>query len=106
MDIEKYTLDDYLAAINQVINLVVEKLFVKGKLENYMFIIDMENKGVGSLPISTVREIVLKLSYIYSMRMGKLLIINTNFFIKAMYSAVSPFLAEITKEKVKIISHS
>jgi hypothetical protein len=41
MDIEKYSLDDYLAAINQVANLVVDRLFIKGKLENYMFVIDM-----------------------------------------------------------------
>jgi hypothetical protein len=68
-------------------------LFIKGKLENYMFIIDMENKGIGSLPIGTVKEIVLKLSYIYSMRMGRLLIINTNTFFKFIYSAVCPFLA-------------
>ena len=71
-----------------------------------MFIIDMGNKGVGSLPLGTVREIVLKLSYIYSMRMGRLLIINCNTFVKVMYSAICPFLAEITKEKVKILSHS
>ena len=106
MDIEKYSLDDYLAAINQVANLVVDRLFIKGKLENYMFVIDMQNKGIGSLPLGTVREIVLKLSFIYSMRMGRLLIINCNTFVKVMYSAVCPFLADITKEKIKLLSHS
>ncbi len=29
---KKYTLEDYLAALNQVVTLVVEKMFVKGKL--------------------------------------------------------------------------
>lgn len=106
MNMEKYSLDDYLAAINQVVNLVVDKLFIKGKLENYLFVIDMQNKGIGSLPLGTVREIVLKLSYIYSMRMGRLLIINCNGVVKFMYSAVCPFLADITKEKVKLLSQS
>lgn len=106
MDMNKYTLNDYLAAINQVVTLVVDKLFIKGKLENYLFVIDTGNKGISSLPLSTVKEMVLKLSYVYSMRMGKLLIINANTLIKFMYSAVSPFLADMTKEKIKILSQS
>lgn len=97
MDMDKYTLNDYLAAINQVVNLVIDKLFIKGKLENYLFVIDTGGKGISSLPLSTVKEMVLKLSYVYSMRMGKLLVINANSIIKFMYSAFSPFLADITK---------
>ncbi len=60
--------------------------------------------GVGSCPLSTVKEMVLKLSYVYSMRMGRLLLINCNTLIKFMYSAVSPFLEDITKEKINTIS--
>ena len=48
----------------------------------------------------------LKLSYVYSMRMGKLLIINCNYLIKLMYSAISPFLADVTKQKINLISTS
>jgi len=62
-----------------------------------MFVIDTGNKGIGSLHLATVKDMILKLSYIYSMRMGKLLIINCNMMIKIMYSTVSPFLADITK---------
>ena len=28
----KYTLNDYLSAINKVVTLVIDKLFIKGKL--------------------------------------------------------------------------
>ena len=61
---------------------------------------------MGSLPLSTVKEMVLKLSHVYSLRMGKLLLINANTLIKFMYSAVSPFLADMTKEKIKIMTQS
>ncbi len=40
------------------------------------------------------------------MRMAKLLMINCNYVIKLMYSAISPFLADVTKEKVKLLSTS
>jgi hypothetical protein len=106
MDMDKYKLDDYLSAINAIVTLVVDKMFIKGKLENYVFIIDTRNKGFSSLALGTVKEMVLKLSYVYSMRMGRLLVINCNTIIKMMYSAVSPFLADITKEKIKLFSGS
>jgi len=69
-------------------------------------VIDTGNKSMGSLHLSTVKEMVLKLSHVYSMRMGKLIVINCNTMMKIMYSAVSPFLAEITKQKIKLLSHS
>ena len=95
-----------MAAVNAVITLVVEKMFIKGKVENYMFIIDTEGKGFGSLPLKTVQEMVLKFSFVYSMRMGKLLLVNCNYLIKFMYSTISLVLSDITKEKVKLLSVS
>ena len=106
MNMDKYTIDDYLSAANAVITVAVEKMFIKGKVENYMFIIDTEGKGFGSLPLKTVQEMTLKFSYVYSMRMGKLLIINCNYLIKFMYSTVSVVLSDITKEKINLLSVS
>jgi hypothetical protein len=40
MNMDKCTIDDYLSAANAVITVAVEKMFIKGKVENYMFIID------------------------------------------------------------------
>lgn len=106
LDMTKYTLEDYLSAINAIVTLCIEKLFIKGKLENYLFIIDTEGKNFSSLPLTVVKEMVLKMSYVFSMRMGKLLIINCNYLIKLMYSTVSPFLAEVTREKINLLSVS
>lgn len=69
-----------------------------------MFIIDTENKNFTNLPLNIVKEMAMKLSYVYSMRMGKLLIINCNYLIKLMYSAVRPFLADVTKNKINLVS--
>jgi hypothetical protein len=103
---DKYSLVDYLAAVNLVVTLTVEKMFVKGKMEKYLFVIDVGNKSITSLSLSTVKEMVLKLSHVYSMRMGELLIINCNTVTKFMYSAVSTFLADTTKKKINILSSS
>lgn len=32
MDMNKFTLNGYLAAINKIVSLVIDKLFIKGKL--------------------------------------------------------------------------
>ncbi len=88
----KYCIEDYLSSINAIINLVVDKLFIKGKLENYLFVIDTGNKGFSSLPLGILQDIVLKLSYVYSMRMGQLLIVNCNYIINFLYRTIAPFL--------------
>lgn len=55
IDMQKYTIEDYLSATNAIITLVIEKLFIKGKVENYLFIIDTDNKNFTSLPLNVVK---------------------------------------------------
>jgi len=55
MDLQKYSIEDYLSAINAIANIVINRMFVKGKLENYNFIIDTGNRNFSSLPLSTVK---------------------------------------------------
>ena len=40
MDMEKYSLEDLLSAANSVITVALEKICIKGKREDYLFIID------------------------------------------------------------------
>jgi len=47
-----------------------------------------------------------KLSTVYSMRLGKMLILNVNFAIQLMYSAAKPFIHPITQAKIKLLSKS
>jgi hypothetical protein len=37
---EKYGLESYYSAVNAIVTLVVEYMFIKGKLEVYNFVID------------------------------------------------------------------
>jgi hypothetical protein len=47
-----------------------------------------------------------KLSTVYSMRLGKMLILNVNLAIKMMYAASTPFIHPITQAKIKLLSNS
>jgi hypothetical protein len=47
-----------------------------------------------------------KLGTVYSMRLGKMLILNVNFAIKMMYGAATPFIHPITQAKIKLLSKS
>ncbi len=71
---------------------VTQYLFVKGVIETYLFVIDMGGKNFTSLPFDAILNIVKKLTIVYSMYLGSMLIINSNFFIKLTYSAIKKFI--------------
>lgn len=45
-----------------------------------------------------------KLGTVYSMRLGKMLILNVNFAIKMMYATATPFIHPITQAKIILLS--
>jgi hypothetical protein len=102
INLKENSLEDYYSAINAVLTVVTKVLFVKGVIENYCFVIDMGNKNFTSLPVDTTLTIIKKLTVIYSMLLGRMLIINTNSIIRLTYYAISKFFHPETKKKIKV----
>lgn len=100
INLKIYSLNEYYSAINAVLTVVTQFLFVKGVVETYVFIIDMGGKNFTSLPFDGILNIVKKLSIVYSMYLGSMLIINANKFVKITYFTVKKFLHEETVNKI------
>lgn len=73
-------------------NAVINECFVAGVIETYLFVIDMEGNNFTSLPIEQIGAIIKKLSIVYSMYLGTLLVINCPTFVKFTYTAVKIFI--------------
>lgn len=101
--LDKYDIIDYYCAFNAVLNLVVEYCFVPGVIENYVFVIDMGGKNFTSLPFEAIGNIIKKMSIIYSTYLGIMLVINTSYFIKLSYKALSIFIHEETRKKIQML---
>ena len=103
IDLKANTLDEYYSAVNAVLTVVTKFLFVKGSIESYMFIIDMGGKSFTSLPFDAILNTIKKLTIIYSMYLGAMLVLNTNKLIKITYFTVKKFLHEETAAKIQLL---
>ena len=103
IDLKANTLEEYYSAINAVLTVVTKFLFVKGSIESYLFIIDMGGKSFTSLPFDAILSIIKKLTIVYSMYLGSMLVLNTNKIIKITYFAVKKFLHEETIAKIQLL---
>lgn len=97
MDFSRYSLKNYYSAINAVLNCVINYCFVKGVIETYLFVIDMGGKSFTSLPIETMGSIIKKMSIVYSMYLGHMIIVNSTKVVKISYSALKVFIHEETR---------
>ncbi|KAJ1036554.1 hypothetical protein NDA13_000086 [Ustilago tritici] len=71
-------------------------------VENYAIVIDYKSATSQSNPsLSTARTVANILQNHYVERLGKAFIVNVPWFINAFFSAVTPFLDPVTKEKIK-----
>ena len=94
LNFEKYTMTDYYCAINTLLTFVIDKTFIKGVAEKYFFIIDSGEKNLTSIPINNLRTIIEKLGSVYSLRLGHMLIVNLNYFLKFAFNTFKPFIHE------------
>ncbi len=102
--LDRYEIIDYYCAFNAVLNLVVSTCFVPGVIENYLFVIDMGGKNFTSLPFEALGSIIKKMSIVYSMFLGTMLIINTQNFIKFSFNAFKIFIHEDTRKKILMLN--
>ncbi|SJX65036.1 related to PDR16-protein involved in lipid biosynthesis and multidrug resistance / PHO13-4-nitrophenylphosphatase [Sporisorium reilianum f. sp. reilianum] len=76
--------------------------FMPPGVENYAIIIDYHKATSQSNPsLSTARAVAHILQNHYVERLGRAFIVNVPWFINAFFTAVTPFLDPITKEKIR-----
>ncbi|KAJ1025892.1 hypothetical protein NDA16_002518 [Ustilago loliicola] len=71
-------------------------------VENYAIIIDYRSATSQSNPsLSTARTVANILQNHYVERLGRAFVVNVSWFINAFFSAITPFLDPVTREKIK-----
>lgn len=76
--------------------------FMPAGVENYAIIIDYRSATSQSNPsLSTARTVANILQNHYVERLGRAFVVNVPWFINAFFTAITPFLDPITKEKIR-----
>ena len=101
LDLSKHLLVNYYQAINFVLNKVIREEFVPGSIENYYFILDLDEKLLG-LPISSVGDIIQVLGNAYSMCLERMMVVNCTTFSKWIYNRVQAFISQETVRKISL----
>lgn len=102
MDFSKYTVDDYYAALNTLLKPIKEYMFVPGKVENWVWIIDTESRL--NLPVSSAATVIEKMSAVFSSTLHKMFVVNSNTLISLMYSGVKRFIHPETVSKIEVLT--
>ena len=82
-------MEEYFCAINNLFKRVIEGMFIPGRVENWVVVIDTEGKLF--LPLHMIESIVRKLSIVYCGRLEKLYIVNANAVLQMGYNIVRQF---------------
>lgn len=78
-------------------------MLTPGKVENWMCISDLGFKGLGHLPLTTLRKITKILQDIFKCRLACSAMINSPKSIHLIFSCLKPFLDPATIDKINII---
>ncbi|KAM3129449.1 hypothetical protein pb186bvf_018441 [Paramecium bursaria] len=86
-----------------LLEFIVEKMMIPGKIENWVIIIDFNGQGIMSLHINALKQMMANLQNNFRSRLYKMFLLNTTMMFKVTWNLISPFLDEITKQKINFV---
>jgi hypothetical protein len=89
-------LDDLINYCNYFFTFCIEKLMVPGIVETWIMVVDLNNVGATSIPLSKVKAIIANGSKNFRGRMFRQYTINASWLVRKAFGGVSSFLDEFT----------
>ena len=104
MDITKGSIKEDEKIINQAISvfldLVKKYMFIPYHIENWVILFDIHEKGVMSLPLGTLKSLIVNMSTNCSGRLYKFFIVNPPWILRASWSVITGFMDPETATKM------
>ena len=94
-------MEEYYCALNNLLKQVMEGLFVPGRVENWIIVVDTEGKLL--LPLHLLESIVRRLSIVYCGCLERLYIVNTNALHKMSYNLFKKLIPQNTEKKIEVL---
>lgn len=90
LDVTKVSLDEgeenVIRSLSVFLDTIRKYMFVPYHIENWVFIIDVHDKGLFSLPISALRTIIGTMSTNYCATLERMFIVNPPWILRTAWS--------------------
>ncbi|KAK1940261.1 hypothetical protein X943_000832 [Babesia divergens] len=96
--------EQILRCIFFTLEVVIHKLMVPGRVEQWKVIVDLNGTNLLGLQVSLIKQIARALTVNYRGRLSQMYIINAPYIISGLWSLVKNVLPEVTQEKIQISS--
>jgi len=101
IDPKKAEADDLINGLTYFFEFLINHILLPGQVENWIFILDLNNVGIGSLPKTAMKKIISYLQANYRGHLTTMNIINTPSSIYIPWALIKGFLDEVTVKKIQ-----
>jgi len=80
-------------------------MFVPGKIENLVVLVDLKNLGIADVPIKALKSIYSVLSHHYIVRVFKFYIVNMSYMLGTLVGVIKPILTDRQRQKLNFLKN-
>lgn len=106
LDLQVYSIEDYTNLLCYVLEFASTKLMIKGHIENWIIITDLNNKSLTNLPLSELKQIISVLQNNFRCRMIVNYIVNAPRTLSFIWGILKKFVEPHTVNKIRIVRES
>ena len=99
----KETPEELTKSVSVILDMVRAYMFRPYHIENWVMIIDLGNKGVFSLPINALKQIIGSMATNYCATLEKMFILNPPWIVKQAWNMIEGFMDPETAAKIRIL---
>lgn len=96
--------DQVLSCVFFTLEVVIHKLMIPGRIEQWKVIVDLSGTNLLGLQVSLIKQIARALTVNYRGRLSQMYVINAPYIISGIWNLVKNVLPEVTQEKINISS--
>lgn len=96
--------DEMITSILFFFEYVEQNMFIKGKIENIILILNLGNQGMSKLPVSKLTAVIGAVMNQRKCATRTIFVLNAPFAITLLWKAIKYFIDENTQRKVQIQS--
>ena len=85
-----------------VLEYISNRLFVPGKVETWVIIMDLANVPLNQMPISTLKLMMKSLKRHYCCTLYRMFVVNASSVVTGIWRMVQYFLEDVTRKKIRI----
>lgn len=92
--------DEVIMIVHFVLQFIIDNMFIPGKIENWVSIMDLSNLSINELPKQWLNSFIKSCQSNYKCRGVKSFILNASWGIRLVWKLVSPFVDAKVKQKM------